>query len=142
MARHELINAYTELYSVFERALEVGDKLLSVSDEEMGTLVDLRHRLLNKSRVITKLCVKLRVAWEKSGMTPSEKALVGEYRQRIQDLGTDFQMQERKQTGVLAKKVSVIKAELSKGNKKLHVAKAYTGAFFGSYGRGVYRPAV
>ena len=142
MARHELIEAYVELYSVFEEALRVGDELLSASEEQISKCVDVRHRLLNKSRELTLKCVELRTAWEKSGMTRSEKALVTEYRQRIKDLAKDFSTQEQKQTVVLSKKVSSLKQQMSKGNKKMHVAKAYTGAFFGSYGRGAYRPAV
>lgn len=142
MARHELIETYVELYSVFEEALKVGDELLSASEERMTKCVDIRHRLLNRSRELTLKCVELRTAWEKSGMTRSEKALVMEYRQRIKDLAKDFSAQEQKQTIVLSKKVSTLKQKMSKGNKKMHVAKAYTGAFFGSYGRGAYRPAV
>lgn len=142
MARHELIETYETLYSVFEEALKVGDELLSATEERMSQCVDIRHRLLNQSRELTLKCVELRTSWEKAGMSLAEKALVAEYRQRIKDLAKDFGAQEQKQTVVLSKKVSVLKQQLSKGNKKMHVARAYTGVFTGSFVRGAYRPAV
>lgn len=113
MTNHKLIENYVKLYSVFEQALKVGDELLSASEEQMSKCVDVRHRLLNKSRELTLKCVELRTAWEKFGMSPSEKALVNEYRQRIKDLASDFSAQENKQTVVLSKKVSGLKHKVT-----------------------------
>ncbi len=125
----EVSETLEKLYTLFQLALEVGETLISSPDEEIVKHTDHRHRILNKTQLLSTKSKKiLNEIMGTGALTSAEEAFISEKRSRIFDLEPLLRRQNIKIQQNVSQRLAACRQKLAGNTQRVHAISAYMKA--------------
>jgi hypothetical protein len=120
----EISTGLEQLLSLYQQALETGEKLILMETEKLVPLTDQRHRILQRSENLMTILKRSLEDFERSA-SQKEKAWIREQKSRIFDLVPKVVAQDRKLAIHFSRRLKECRDEISGHGKRTKGIKAY-----------------